>query len=107
MNVNMLKLWMRTASPAERDRLAARVKTSRGNLEQYAGGFRQPSALRGAVIERATAEMHRTSKGRLPKVYRTDLVKACRQCEFAEKCLGKAVIVRAEFEVVQAKGGAK
>ena len=43
--------------------------------------------------------MAKKSKGRLPIVYRTDLVPACANCEFARKCLGP-IAERASFEVV-------
>lgn len=98
--MNMLRFWMKKATEEERELLSFAVGTSRGNLDQYAGGHRQPSAQRGAEIEAVTAEMHTHTDGRLPKLYRTDLVEACRSCEFARKCLGKAVIDRAEFPLV-------
>jgi hypothetical protein len=97
--MNMLKLWMRAATPSERRVLAKRVGTSEGNLVQYAGGHRNASAARGIAIEQQTAKMHKASKGRLPLVYRTDLVEACRNCGFAQKCLGAAA-VRADFPIV-------
>lgn len=43
--------------------------------------------------------MARASKGRLPIVYRTDIVPACRACEFAQKCLGERAVV-SEFPIV-------
>lgn len=100
--MNMMKLWMRAAEREEQDLLAERVGSSRGYLEQLAGGHRSASAVLGAVIERETAKMHKASKGRLPKVYRTDLVEACHACEFAQKCLGPAA-VRADFPIVTAE----
>jgi hypothetical protein len=97
--MNMLKLWMRAATPSERRVLAKRVGTSEGNLVQYAGGHRNASAQRGITIELQTKKMHKASKGRLPLVYRTDLVAACRDCHFAQKCLGP-IAKRADFQVV-------
>ncbi len=82
---------MKAATVSEHRLLAERVGTTKGNLEQYAGGFRAPSAAMGIALEREIAKMHRASKGRLPVVLRTDLVTACRQCEFARRCLGDKV----------------
>lgn len=99
--MNMLRYWMSKATEDERQLLAHAVGTSRGNLDQYAGGHRQPGAARGAEIEHVSREMSEHTAGRLPKLYRTDLVEACRGCEFAQKCLGKAIVDRAEFPLVE------
>lgn len=96
----MMRFWMRKASEEERELLSYAVGTSRGNLDQYAGGHRQPSATRGREIEQVSHEMHEATDGRLPKLYRTDLVEACRSCEFARKCLGKSIVDRADFPLV-------
>ena len=94
-----MKNWMSVATVDEQITLAARVGTTRGMLYQYAGGHRTASADRAGAIERATAEMHKASRGRLPKIYRTDLAEACLQCEYAQRCLkGHAVI--SEFPIV-------
>lgn len=98
----MMRLWMRRATPDERELMAYAVGTSPGTLDQYAGEHRQPSAERGREIEQVALEMHEHTKGRLPKLYRTDLVQACRNCEFARTCLGDAAVDRAEFPVVDA-----
>jgi hypothetical protein len=98
--MNMMRLWMKKATEDERLLMAAEIGSTRGNLDQYAGGHRQPSAQRGADIEREAAVMHADSNGRLPLLYRTDLVEACRNCEFARKCLGSEVVGRADFPVV-------
>ena len=90
---------MSAATVEEQETLATRVGTTRGMLYQYAGGHRTASAERAGAIERATAEMHRASKGRLPKVYRTDLAEACLTCEYAQKCLGAKAVV-SEFPIV-------
>ena len=91
-----MKLWMSLASIDEQNDLAERVGTTRGNLYQYAGGHRNASAERAGEIERVTAEMHKSSKGRLPKIYRTDLAAACKACPFAQKCLG----TKSEFPLI-------
>lgn len=97
-----LKVWMAAATPDEQELLAERIGSSRGMLYQYAGGFREVSALRGGQIETATKVMAKASKGRLPVVYRTDVVEACRQCQYAAKCLGP-IAVASEFPIVTAE----
>lgn len=97
--ITPMKAWMASATVDEQEALASRVGTTRGNLYQYAGGHRRASAERAGAIERATAEMHKASKGRLPRVYRTDLVEACLQCEYAQRCLGDRAVV-SEFPIV-------
>lgn len=84
----LLKTWIALASADEQQLLADRVGTSRATLYQYASGHRQCSAERAGEIERVTAEMARSSKGRLPRLYRTDLATACEQCDYAQRCLG-------------------
>lgn len=97
-----MRVWMKVASVAEQELLADKVGTSRQMLYQYAGNHRRASAATAGVIERVTAEMHKASKGRLPKIYRTDLSEACLQCEYAQKCLkGQAVV--SEFPIVDAR----
>lgn len=98
--MNMMRFWMKRATEEERELLSLAVGTSRGNLDQYAGGFRQPSATRGREIEQVSHEMSEHTAGRLPKLYRTDLVEACRSCEFARVCLGKDIVDRADFPLV-------
>lgn len=100
--ITSMKAWMSAATVDEQETLAERVGTTRGMLYQYAGGHRTASAERAGAIERVTAEMHRASKNRLPKIYRTDLSEACLQCEYAQKCLkGQAVI--SEFPIVDSR----
>jgi hypothetical protein len=99
--ITALKVWMAAATPDEQELLAERIGSSRGMLYQYAGGFREVSALRGGQIEAVTMQMAKASKGRLPVVYRTDVVEACRQCQYAAKCLGP-IAVASEFPIVTA-----
>lgn len=106
-----LKLWMRAATAAEQELLAQRASTSRGYLYHLAASEetnykREPKPVLAAAIERETKVMAKASKGRLPIVYRTDLVEACRQCEFAQKCLGPTAIA-SEFPIVTAEAVAK
>lgn len=100
--INSIKVWMRAATPDERDLLAQRVGTSSGMLYQLAGGHRQASADMAGRIEAATAAMHKASKGRLPLVVRTDICTACQQCQYAAKCLGQRAVA-SEFPIVDSR----
>ena len=81
--MNIFKVWMRAATPEEQELLAAEIGTSREYLYQLSGGFRKASPERGAAIEEVSSKMHAASLGRLPLIYRTDMVDACRGCAFA------------------------
>lgn len=98
-NLTQLKLFMRAATPEEQETLARRADTSRGMLYLVSSGHRNFSPEKAAKIERATKVMNRASRGRLPRLYRTDLAAACAACEYAQKCLGSAA-VRADFPIV-------
>jgi hypothetical protein len=102
MTTTMMRLWMRAATEDERLYLALEAGTSRGYLDQLSGGHRNTSPETAAAIERVTAEMHAETHGRLPRLYRTDLVPACHGCQFAAQCLGADVLMRADFPVVTA-----
>jgi DNA-binding transcriptional regulator YdaS (Cro superfamily) len=91
---------MAAATTDEQSILAERAGTSRAYMYQLAGGHRQASAELGSGIERETRVMAKASKGRLPIVYRTDIVAACRACEFAQKCLGERAVV-SDFPIIQ------
>lgn len=97
--ITPLKTWMAAATPDEQHLLAERAGTTRGQLYQLSGGHRQASADMAGRIEAVTADMHKASKGRLPRLYRTDLCEACRGCPYAAKCLGERAIV-SEFPIV-------
>jgi hypothetical protein len=104
-SISALRAWVRQATPAEQEALATKVGTSRAYLYHLAAGEgtnyrREPKAALAAAIERETIVMARSSNGRLPVVYRTDLNSTCRGCDFARRCLGDAVVVRSEFPVV-------
>lgn len=96
-----MKIWMAAATVEEQEMLAQSAGTSRGYLYQLAGGHRQASAELGAAIEAKTKAMAKASKGRLPVIYRTDIVPACRACIYAQKCLGERAVV-SEFPIVDA-----
>ena len=100
--INALKAWMRAATTDEHELMAGRVGTSVGMLHQYSGGHREISAERAGQIEAVRAQMHKASKGRLPKLVRTDLCEACRSCSYAQKCLGERAVV-SEFPIVDPK----
>jgi hypothetical protein len=99
--ISIVKQWMSLATVEEQQLLAERAGTSRGYLYQLAGGHRQASAELGAAIERESKFMAKASKGRLPIIYRTDIVAACRACDFAQKCLGERAVV-SDFPIVDA-----
>jgi hypothetical protein len=98
--ITPFRAWMAAATTDEQQLLAERIESSLGTLHQYSSGHREMSPERGIAIERVTREMARVSKGRLPIVYRTDTVAACRGCEYARKCLGEDIAVRSEFPIV-------
>lgn len=100
--ITPMKAWMAAATADEQGTLADHVGTTRGHLYQLAGSYRQASAVMAGKIEAATAEMHKHSKGRLPKVMRTDLCEACRSCQYAAKCLGQRAVV-SDFPIVDSR----
>ena len=91
---------MAAATVDEQNLLAERTGTTRGMLYQWSGGHRRASASKAGEIERVTLEMHKASKGRLPKIVRTDLCEACRSCQYAAKCLGERAVV-SDFPIIQ------
>lgn len=99
MTLTSMKLWMQAASTEQQFELAKRAQTSRMYLYHLAGGFRDASAELAQRIEKASAEMHKESRGKLPRIYRTDLNAACRGCDFALKCLGPRAVA-SEFEFI-------
>lgn len=91
--ITPMKAWLNAATTAERELLAKNTGTSAQYLSHIAVNDdklykREPKPALAAAIERETKAMAKASKGRLPVVLRTDLVTACRNCEFAQKCLG-------------------
>ena len=90
---NAFKLWMDAATPQQQEDLAAHLETTRPVLYHYSSKFYQMGPDRAGKIERYTLALHKESGGKMPKVYRTDLNAACRDCEFAAKCLGEAAVV--------------
>jgi hypothetical protein len=101
--VNALKVFMRLASADEQQQLADRAGTSRQYLYKLANTktnyARHAKPGLAIAIETVTGEMHRETKGRLPRVYRTDLNHDCRGCAFAQKCLGLKAVA-SEFDAL-------
>ena len=102
--ITTLKAWLNAATPLEREHLAVEVGTSAQYLFHLGANDdkkykREPKPELAAAIERETKKMARNSKGRLPVVLRTDLISACRECEFAKKCLGER-ITASHFPIV-------
>lgn len=105
--MNVIKQWMRLATTAEQEELAALAGTKRPYLYHLAGEKgkaygREPRPELAIALEAASRTLHKRSDGRLPLIYRTDLVTACRECAFAQKCLGAAA-VRSDFPIVEEK----
>lgn len=98
-----LYAWMRLATTEEQEELAAGAGTSRLYLYQLASD--NPAVTREASpdlakrLELAAEPIRKRSKGRLPKLLRTDLNSACRACEFAQRCLGRDAVA-SEFRIV-------
>lgn len=102
--ISTLKAWLRAATAQERERLAEKCKTSVQYLGHLAADkdkkyAREPAPALAASIEHETKAMRRASGGRLPVVMRTDLITACRECEYAKKCLGSR-ITASHFPIV-------
>jgi hypothetical protein len=98
---SFLKSWVYAATREEQEDFAARGGTTRSYL-YHIGTHRVASPELAARMEKVSREMHESTRGRLPLIYRTDLSPACRGCDFAHKALGD-VAVRADFEEVLKK----
>ena len=102
--ITPMRAWLKAATPDERETLAKRANTSAAYLAHLAVNDdkaykREPKIVLAAAIERETKAMAKASKGRLPVVLRTDLVGGCRQCSYAQKCLGERALA-SEFPIV-------
>lgn len=90
MKPTPLHEWMRQATTAQQEELARRAGTTRAYLYQLSAGqakaySREPTPAKAIAIEKAADKM--AKRYGLPRVLRTDLVAACRTCEFARHCL--------------------
>ena len=98
--MNALRVWMSAASPEEKAALAELAGTTVGTLSQIAGGYRSKGIanVRARLARRLelAATLLRKSNAALPDLFRTDLSAECRECEFAQKCLGP----KADFSVI-------
>lgn len=103
--MHALKVWMRFATGAERERLAALADTKVSYLyflsnPKAAYGRTATAELAGrlaAAAEQIRQEGGDEVKKRLPALLRTDLSPVCQSCEYARKCLG-ASAVASEFD---------
>ena len=81
-----------TATPDEQEQLAQGAGTSRHYLYLLAADGkdyqRHAEPALAAKIEAASEKLHKTTKGRLPRLYRTDLARTCAGCPYARQCLG-------------------
>lgn len=101
--MNAIKQWMRLSTTEEQEELARLAHTSRAYLYHLSANAdrpyaREPQPKLAIALEEATTILYARTKGRLPKVYRTDLVSSCRNCAFAQRCLGPAA-VRSDFPI--------
>jgi hypothetical protein len=81
-----MKNWWRDAHKKDKEKLAKLAKTTVAQLGQIAGGHRQTSPVSAKRIEIATSVIANTTA--LPIVLRSDLCKACGDCEYAKRCEG-------------------
>lgn len=106
--MNQLRIWMHTASVEEREALADLAGTTVGTLNQIAGGYRTGgvAAVRSGLarkLEKAAIVLNKRNKA-LPMLLRTDLSPECRECEFAQKCLGDKAVLSG-FDVIEETPG--
>ena len=83
---------MQAASIEEKYALADLAGTSLGTLNQIAGGYRTggEAIVRAGMarkLETAAKVLNKRNRA-LPGLLRTDLSPECRECDFAQKCLG-------------------
>lgn len=102
--MNQLRLWMQAASQDEKAALADLANTTVGTLNQIAGGYRTngEAVIRAGLarkLEKAAQVLNRRNKS-LPNLLRTDLSPECRECEFAQRCLGDKAIMSG-FNVIE------
>ena len=107
IHLNPLKVWMRLATAAEQQRLADLAETSRQYLYRLANSdkpyARSAKSELAAAIEAASLILSKESKGRLPRLYRTDVNDTCRACPYAARCLGECAVAP-HSDVVQHVG---
>ena len=107
--MNQLKIWMTAASQDEKVALADLAGTSLGMLSQIAGGYRTKGAavVRSGLarrLEKAAAVLNKRNRT-LPGLLRTDLSPECRECEFAQRCLGDKASLSGFDVIVENRGG--
>lgn len=87
MSNAIMRNWMQSATAEEQAALALNSGSSRPYLYKLARGERTASAELAGAIEQAAKGLRAKSKGRLPRLLRTDLCPACAGCPFAKRCL--------------------
>lgn len=90
--MNQLRVWMLAASQEEKAALADLAGTTIGTLSQISGGYRSngDANVRSGMarkLENAAKVLNARNQA-LPALLRTDLSHECRECDFAQKCLG-------------------
>lgn len=93
---------MKLATTEQQEALATLAGTTRTYLYHLSADSdkayaRDAEPGLAARIEKASFELRKQTRGALPRIYRTDLNKACRACEYAAKCLGP-VAIRSQFD---------
>lgn len=92
MKPSPLKKWLAAATAEEQEQLAQEAGTSRQYLYMLAADGkayqRHAEPALAAAIEQASEKLHKSTKGRLPRLYRTDLARTCAGCPYARQCLG-------------------
>lgn len=101
---NQLRIWLNAAKPEERETLASMAGTTVGTLNQVAGGYRRKGAavVRAGLARRLeqAANFLRRGNRALPELYRTDLAPECKDCDFAQRCLGNKTAI-SDFSIIE------
>lgn len=97
--MNNMMVWLRLATPEEREALALASGTPLNYLYHLAAEGksyqRVASSEKAAAIETAAKPINAKAlrAGRtLPDLLRTDLSPVCRECVYARKCLGEKAV---------------
>lgn len=101
--MNQLRIWMTAATQDEKVALADLAGTTVGTLNQISGGYRtngEANVRSGLArkLEKAAQVLNKRNKN-LPIMLRTDLSPECRECDFAQRCLGDKAIMSG-FDVI-------
>lgn len=80
-----LRQFMSAAKAEQRKALAKVAGTSVAHLYHLLSGHRKASAELAGRIEHAAATLRKDDRT-LPAVKRSDICKACAECEYAKRC---------------------